>query len=260
MSQFGGSPRDQDFGFFTTPVKPSGATSQFGSEVGNAANEAPLPPAFGLPAPPRRAHAQHTRSRRRPLLFVLAVVLALVAGWAAYGGMVPGLNQQADAAASFATPAAKTYTVAAPRTLLGWKRSSGDQAKQIDLLLRSAETFPDDQVTTFLYLNSKKKPTLYGQVTAAPASKAQQKAFLVGISTSLSDGSKRTSVSAFKNYKPGALGGVLRCAKLGTTPASTACVFSNSGASGLVVLVGRSGNSAVDNARQSREALVKPSE
>ena len=76
MSQFGGSPRDQDYGFFTTPARTAVSTSQFGSTAvetkpaprpaaSPGADERPAP-AFGLPAPAHRADAGAIPLEARP--------------------------------------------------------------------------------------------------------------------------------------------------------------------------------------------------
>ena len=93
MSQFGGPPREDDYGFFG-PTKPSASASQFGtlpappasgtSPVGgNPSFGAPAPVGFGSPPiPTYAAPASPSRPGARTILGVLGVgILVLVGGW-----------------------------------------------------------------------------------------------------------------------------------------------------------------------------------
>ncbi len=268
MSQFGGSPRDQEYGFFTTPAR-TPSTSQFGATAVDSrptsagaaspsgdAGERPSP-AFGLPAPTHRAEPERS-GNRLALPLVLVLVVALLGGAAAayQGGLIPGLNQSGSDEPAVVTPPLAPYVVAAPDQLLGWERSSGAEARQIEAMFDGSGALPADAMTSFLYVTGRGKAALYGAVIVQHLSKAEQRVYLTAATRGMRKTSPGDTLGAFTDRPAGALGGILRCATLQTKPASTTCVFTSSETSGVVVRVGQTGKQAVDDARTARETLI----
>ena len=183
MSQFGGAPRDQDYGFFTTPARTAVSTSQFGSTA--------------VETRPAHAARQHRRASgpgvrtartgtpREPGAFPQPprpAPGAAAGGRAARWGCrrLPERAHPWPEPVRVRGPAVVTqplapYVVAAPDQLLGWERSSGPEAQQIDAMFRDSGAFPADAVTTFLYVTGRGKPALYGAVVVQHLSRAEQR-------------------------------------------------------------------------------------
>jgi hypothetical protein len=255
MGQFGGAPRHDDYDFFTAPARPA-ATNGFGSGPATGGQ-------FGGPPAPRHAPSARPPGARRtgrsgvllPLL-VAAVLVMSVAGVAAAQGVLPGLGDRATAPPAAAPPATSPYSVKPPKKLSGLTLSNGSKAKQIDAAFRSGGGFADHPVTTFVYVDGHHVVRLYGGVVLARMTTQDQRAFMAGATSSLSSDGQGISVSKLSPVRAGKLGGTMRCARLGTVPVSTECVFADRGSAGVIVVVGHSGSAGVATARATREAVV----
>ena len=189
-------------------------------------------------------------------VLVAAVLAMTVAGVAAVQGVLPGFTDRASTPPAAAPPATSPYSVKPPKKLSGLTLSNGSKAKQINAAFRSGGGFADHPVTTFVYVDGHHDVRLYGGVVLTRMTAQDQRAFMAGATSSLSQDGQGISVSTLSPVKAGTLGGTMRCARLGTVPVSTECVFADRGSAGVIVVLGRSGPAGVAKARATREAVV----
>jgi hypothetical protein len=251
--QFGGAARHDDYDFFTAPPRPA-TPNQFGAGPPTAGQFGGPPPARH--APPRRPPGASGGRPRIVVPLLVAVLVLAATGVAAARGLLPGVGANGGTA-TVAPPTGDSADAATPpKRLLGLTLSSGPRAKQIDAAFRSGGRFGEEPITTFVYVDRRHAVRVFGATLPTPLTGADRRALLAGATSSLSADGEGISVGTLNAVGPGKGGGSMRCARLGTVPASTECVFTDGEASGVVVVLGRTGSDAHARARTVREAVV----